>query len=433
MLAVVGSAWALFLGLAFIMLGNGLQHTLLGVRAELEGFPTAVTGLVMTGYSAGFLAGSLVVPRLVGRVGHIRVFAALASLASTAVLVHAVFVEPVIWTAMRVLTGFCYAGLYVVAESWLNDQATNRTRGQLLSIYMVVMLSGVAGGQFLLNLADPLRFGLFILASVLVSLALVPILLTANPAPEFRAPTPVSIAALYRVSPLGVVGMLFTGMGNAALIGMGAVYAKSSGFSVVQISIFMAAATIGGVVLQWPIGRLSDRFDRRRVLTAVAFAAAAAAVAGGVVSDLPAGVAPAWLIFAVIAVFGGMNLPLYSLAIAHTNDFLDPRQMVAASGGLVLVAGTGAIFGSMAVAGGMAFAGPAGYFWTLAVIHGAIGVFALYRMGVRAARPVEDQGPFVAVPRASPVVAALAPEDGPPDPEPPAVATITVDLARQRR
>ena len=411
MVAAVASSWALFLGIALIMLGNGLQGTLLGVRASLEGFPTAITGLVMSAYFAGFLAGSTLVPHLVRRVGHIRVFAALASLASAAVLLHSVFVTPPSWGAMRLVTGFCFAGLYIVAESWLNDRATNETRGQLLSIYMVVMLAGMGAGQFLLNLADPKSFELFVLISVLVSLALIPILLTAAPAPEFQAPSPISLGQLYRISPLGVLGTLGTGMAQGGLVGMGAVFAKEVGFSIAEVSVFMAAALFGGVLLQWPVGRLSDRFDRRRLLTIVTFLAAICAIAASMVVGPFAELAPGWAIFALICVFGGMNMPMYSLTIAHTNDFLQPSQMVAASGSLVLVGGIGAAFGPVTLAGLMSVMGPTGYFWGLGLVHAAIGFFALYRMSRRAARPLEDQGAFVAVPpRASPVAAYLTPE-----------------------
>ena len=206
-----------------IMLGNGLQASLLGIRAAAEQFTTETTGLIMSGYFLGFLAGAVITPRIVGNVGHVRVFAALASTASTAALVHAVFVDPLVWGVMRCATGFCYAGLYIVAESWLNDRSTNETRGSMLSVYMVVVLGGIAGGQFLLNLSDPNSFVLFVLASVLVSLALVPISVSVGPAPDFSAPTPVGIRALYRTSPLGVVGCLGVGVANGAIFSMGAV------------------------------------------------------------------------------------------------------------------------------------------------------------------------------------------------------------------
>lgn len=410
MLAAIGTTWALFLGIGLMMLGNGLQGSLLGVRASLEGFTTVTTGLIMTGYYAGFLVGSVMGPRMVRRVGHIRAFAALASMASTSVLLHTIFLDAPTWVAMRVITGFCYAGLYVVAESWLNHQTTNETRGQLLSIYMVVTYGGAGGGQFLLNLADPGGFQLFIVVSVLVSLAVVPMLLSVQPQPRIEAPRPISLFGLYRISPLGVVSAFGTGMANGGLFGMGAVYAKTAGFSVPEIALFMAAAIFGGVALQWPIGWLSDRFDRRLVLTGVTLGAAVAAYAAVSVTGVLAEVLPGWSIFVVAALFGGLSLPMYSLGIAHTNDYLEPDQIVAASGGLVLVGGLGAILGPLAVSTVMEALGPTGFFWAMGVVHALIGAFAVYRMTARRARPLAEQGAFVAYPRTSPMAATLAPE-----------------------
>ncbi|MEM7226863.1 MAG: MFS transporter, partial [Pseudomonadota bacterium] len=232
MIAAIASSWALLLGMALLMIGNGLQGSLLGIRATLEGFPTAATGILMSGYYAGFLAGSIMTPRLVARVGHVRVFAALASLASTAILIQALWVEPVPWTMIRLITGFCYAGLYVIAESWLNAQATNQNRGQLLSVYMVIVLGGAAAGQGLLNVADPSGAALFILVSVLVSLALIPMLLSSGRTPPFETPQPVGILELYRVSPTGVVGYFGVMMANGAYFGMAAVYGREIGLSI---------------------------------------------------------------------------------------------------------------------------------------------------------------------------------------------------------
>ncbi len=392
MFAVVATSWALFLGIGMMMLGNGLPASLLGIRATGEGFPTAVTGLVMSCYYLGFLAGSVLAPRVISTVGHIRVFSALASLASAAAVVHAVFVDPVTWGAMRFVTGFCYAGLYVVAESWLNDRATNETRGQLLSVYMVVVLGGAVGGQALLNLADPNGFILFVLASVLVSLALVPISLTAAPAPDFAAPAKVGLIQLYRVSPLGVVGAIATGCAHGTLFGMGAVYGDRIGLSVAEISLFMGLTYTGGLLLQWPIGRLSDRFDRRRMISIVTFLAAIFALAA-----IPLALIAEALMFATLFLFGGMTLPLYSLCIAHTNDHLEPKQMVAASGTLVLLGGIGASFGPTLAAGLMALIGADGFLFALGGVHAALGGFAIYRMSRRAATPLEEQHATVPV------------------------------------
>jgi MFS family permease len=379
----------LLLGFGILMLGDGLQSTLLGVRASLEGFPTAVTGLIMSTFYVGFLAGALYAPRIVERVGHIRVFGALASLASAAVLIHGVVITPVTWSLLRLLSGFCLAGLYIVAESWLNDRATNRNRGQLLSIYMVVSYLGAAGGQLLLNAADPKGLELFILTSVLISVALVPLLLSAGPAPKFSAQSALSLRKLYRISPLGVVGALATGMASGALFGFGPVYAESSGLSVSQISFFMTAILVGCSVLQWPIGHLSDVLDRRLVITVVSFLSAAAAVAAVSISMMST-----FTLLMIMAVFGGLSIPLYSLCIAHANDYLEPDQMVAASSGLVLASGVGAVLGPITASLSMLLLGQNGFFWWLALIHVVMGIFAVYRMAKRRARPVQEQSHY---------------------------------------
>ena len=406
MYSALMAAWALLLGMAFIMLGNGLQGTLLGLRATLEGFSTTVTGFVMTGYFIGFLLGSTIAPKIVQRVGHIRVFAALASLASASALVHAVIIDPWVWGTMRIVTGFSYAGLYVVAESWLNDRATNETRGQILSIYMVVTYGGMTAGQFLLNVGDPSGFDLFVLISVMVSLALVPISLTATSAPTFDAPTPVSLRRLYSISPLGVVGGLATGLANGVIFGMGAVYGKAAGMSNAEISMFMGLVLLGGMLMQWPVGRISDFLDRRKVIVGVTSLATLLAAVAGTVSDLPL-----WALLTLTFLFGGMTLPMYSLCGAHLNDFLNPRQMVAASSSFVLVNGLGSILGPTSGSIAIQAVGPKGFFLWLALVHCFIALFALWRMTRRASVPVEDQGQFVSMPpRGSPMSATLNPE-----------------------
>jgi MFS family permease len=407
MIAAIASCWALLLGVALLMIGNGLQGSLLGIRATLEGFPTAATGILMSGYFAGFLVGSVLTPKMVARVGHVRVFAALASLASTAILIHALWINPATWTVIRLVSGFCYAGLYIVAESWLNAQANNQNRGQLLSVYMVIMLGGAAAGQGLLNVADPSGATLFILVSVLVSLALIPMLLSTGRTPPFEAPRPVSIRQLYRVSPTGVVGYFAVMMANGAYFGMAAVYGRESGLSIRDTSILVSLIMLGGMFFQWPLGRLSDSFDRRRVLTVVTFLAAVCAIFAG----LSAGQSLLGL-FVLTALFGGMSLPMYSLCIAYTNDYLEPDQIVPASGTLVLIGGVGAVFGPVSTALAMQAFGPNGFFWWLATIHAALGMFALYRMTQRVALPVAEQGAYIAQsPRQTAVAAALYAEE----------------------
>jgi MFS family permease len=403
LIAVVRDTWALLLGIALLMLAHGLQGTLLGVRAGLEQFPPAVTGVVMSGYYVGLLLGSSFAPRFVARVGHVRVFAALLSLGSTAALFHALLVEPVTWFAMRLMTGYCFAGAFIVAESWLNGAASNDNRGTLLSLYMVDQLGALAAGQFLLNLADPRGFDLFVVVSVLVSVAAVPMLLTASPAPQIRASRAVSLVDLYRVSPLGVVGIVGIGFSHSALYAMGPVFAQGSGLTLALTSTFMASLIAGGVLLQWPVGMLSDRFDRRWVITAVTLLAALAAM-----SSLLLLRPSAWWLFAQFFVVGGMSLPMYALCAAHANDFLSEEQMVGASSALLLTYGIGAALGPTAAAFTMQALGPSGLPLFLVVIHASIGAFALWRMTRRPVVPAEERVPHILVPTPSPVVTTLA-------------------------
>lgn len=386
--------WALLLGMGLLMLANGLQGSLLGIRAANEGFGSAVTGLVMTGYFLGFLAGSTLTPIAVRHVGHVRVFAALASMASIAILVHSLWVIPSVWGLMRFLTGLAYAGLYVVSESWLNDRAGNTQRGGLLSIYMVVSYGGMAGGHLLLNAADPNAFGLFILTSIIVSFALIPILLSATTQPgQHSVPDRIGLIRLFHISPLGVAGAVVSGVAQGTIFSMGAVYARTAGLSVAQVSVFMSLFILGAALFQWPLGRLSDRMDRRRVIAASAFAAAALAPVAGVLAGISI---PGLMLSALL--LGGAILTLYSIIIAHTNDYLEPRQMVAASGTLVLATGIGALLGPSATGLLMDWLGPNGFWAYLCAIHLGLGGYTLYRMHRTPMRGTEDQSQYVGMP-----------------------------------
>ncbi|MEQ9199254.1 MAG: MFS transporter, partial [Rhodospirillales bacterium] len=253
----IKSAWALLFGIALMMIGNGLQGTLLGVRAGTENFGEIITGLVMSGYYVGFFAGSVIVPRVVSQVGHIRVFAALATIASSTILIHAVFIEPTLWFVMRVLTGFAYAGLYIVSESWLNEVATNKTRGTLLSIYMVISMGALGLGQFFLVASDPNGFVLFIIISVLISLSLIPLVISTARAPGFDKPSRISLREIYEACPTGVVASFLNGMGFGAILSLGAVYGQGVGFTIAEISGFMAVVFIAPVfgAAYWVRGR----------------------------------------------------------------------------------------------------------------------------------------------------------------------------------
>ncbi|PHQ71673.1 MAG: MFS transporter [Sneathiella sp.] len=407
MYAAVTNSWPLLLGIGLLMLGNGLQGSLVGIRASLEGFPTAVTGLVMSGYYAGFLFGSVITPKILSNVGHVRVFAALASLASSAALMYVVFIDPIAWWVIRLVIGFSYAGLFIVCESWLNDVSTNETRGQMLSVYMIIVMGGMALGQLFLNIADPGGFTLFVVISVLVSLALIPLALTANPAPNFQAIAQLSLRKLYKISPLGMFGMMAQGTIAGAFYGMAAVYGDIIGLSIAQISTFISITIVGGVLLQWPIGKLSDRFDRRQIILVTTLLSGIAAVLAMVAAER----GDLILFMLSTGLFGGFSVPLYSLCIAHTNDYLEPKDMVAASSGLMMMNGIGAVFGPIIVGLLMSSIGTYVFFGVIAAGHIGIGIFAAFRMVIAKATPLEDQGDFVAMPmRSGTLAATLNPE-----------------------
>ena len=401
MIKVFSASWALLLGMLFLMVGNGVQGTLLGIRGAIEGFTTYQMSIVMSAYFAGFLIGSKMAPELIRRVGHVRVFAALGSLISAVLVLYAAIPDWMAWTLLRVLIGFCFSGVYVTAESWLNNTASNENRGQALSLYMIVQMVGIISAQALINFADPAGFLLFIIPSVLVSLAFAPILLSVSPAPTFGTTKSMSIRELYGVSPLGVVGIFLMGGVFAAMFGMTAVWGTEAGLSVFEISVFTGAIYFGGLVFQYPIGWLSDRMDRRRLLVVVALVGTAGG-ALAVVFDLSF----AWLLL-VALVIGGISNPLYSLLVAYTNDYLEQEQMAAASGGLLFVNGLGAILGPLAIGWLMALIGPSGFFLFIILLTAALAAYALWRMTQRPSVPVAETGPFAAV---SPVVSAATVE-----------------------
>ena len=406
MLKAIISTWTLFFGLLLISAGNGLQVVLLGTRAPEAGFSNIATGIVMSGYFAGIFAGSIIVPHILARVGHVRVFGAMSAIASAAVLLHVVFLDPFVWTGMRFASGFSFAGMYIVCESWLNEKATNETRGQLLSLYMITNMAGMAAGQLMISLGEEGSAGLFLLASVMVSIAVVPILITASAAPSFEAPERISFRRLVQVSPLAVVGMVFVGIVISMVFGMGAVYGRNIGLDNTQVGYFMTSITLGTLALQYPVGRLSDKFDRRVVIFG---ATVIGGIAIGIASLFDAD--QFGLLLIMMLIFGGLVFSLYSLFIAHANDYLAPSQMVAMSSGLLMVNGAGAVIGSPLAASVIEVFGTRGFMPTIAGFLFLLAGFVLYRMKMRSAVPAEAQGVFVAIPDASSGVAVnLSPE-----------------------
>jgi MFS family permease len=366
--------WALFAGVALLGLGHGLQGTLLGVRATREGFDTAVTGLIMTAYYVGFIFGSKFTVRALGRVGHIRVFAALASVASSAALAYILVVTPPVWIIMRLITGFCMAGLYVIMESWLNDSVSNDERGRALSRYMMVTMAAVAGSQVLLAFGTVDSAQLFVVASMLVSLSLVPMALSEASAPEVRVTEPLRLRELWRITPTGVVVIFITGMSVGALRGLGPVFATQVGLSTANIALFVGAITLGASAFQMPIGSLSDRVPRRPVMVGVALGAAGLSLVMSTVDLSASG------FVAVSFALGGLAVPMYSLSIAYTNDWLDDDRRISAAALLIIVNGAGAITGPLIGGVVMRLSRPEGLFSMLWVTHAVVAVYLLYRM-----------------------------------------------------
>ncbi|KAB2885137.1 MAG: MFS transporter [Albidovulum sp.] len=374
MLTVLRNSWALLLGMMLLMLGNGMQGTLLGIRGGIEGFTTTEMSYVMAAYFAGFLFGSRMTPEMIRRVGHVRVFAALGSMISAVLIMYAAAPDWIAWAAMRVLIGFSFSGVYITAESWLNNASTNETRGQALSLYMIMQMIGIIAAQALLNFGDPSGYILFVIPSVLVSLAFTPILLTASQAPAFETTKRLSFVALYRASPLGCVGMFLLGGVFASQFGMSAVWGTAEGLNVREISIFVAAIYVGGLVFQYPIGWASDRVGRRPLVLGLS-AFGGVVMLWATVFDLGFG-----SLIAVAVLMGGISNPLYSLLVAYTNDFLDASDMAAASAGLLFINGLGAIGGPLITGRIMAWVGPNGYFLLMAVLFLALAGYCAWRM-----------------------------------------------------
>ena len=373
------------------MLGAGLQSTEISLRATLEGFAAPVTGVVMSCYYLGYLFGTAAAPHLVRRVGHIRVFAAMAAVASAAILVQGIFVHPLSWALLRGISGLSFAGLYVVIESWLNDCATRATRGRLFALYMVVLYIGLGAAQFLLIPANPRTATPFMLAGAFISLAMVPILIAAQRAPEIALPRKVRYRELYRDSPLGVVAVTVAGMVTSSVYSMGPVYAQLSGLGTSRVASFMGVSVLAAVLGQYPVGRLSDRMDRRTVIAGVCFIAAACAA---VLTAFPH--LPPMAFFGLTAAFSVMAFTIYSLGVSHVNDQLEPSQMVAASGALLRLNGLGAAVSPVLLGSLIATFGPRSYFATLASLTILLSAFNLWHKRRRESVPAELKSRFIA-------------------------------------
>ncbi|RDW13538.1 MFS transporter [Paracoccus thiocyanatus] len=401
MLTVLRTTWPLLLGILLLMVGNGMQGTLLGIRGTIEHISTSQMSVVMAAYFGGFLLGSRVVPELIRNVGHVRVFAALGSLISSVLILYAAAPHWIAWALMRLLIGFCFSGVYITAESWLNAGTTNENRGQAMSAYMIMQMLGIITAQLLMNTADPSGYLLFVIPSVLVSLSFLPILLSTQPAPQFATLKRMSFGDLFRASPLGCIGIFLMGGVFSALFGMASVWGSTKGLSVREISAFVAAIYAGGLLLQYPIGWLSDHRDRRIIVLGLSVLGAAASLA---TVTLQPGI---WGLLLAAALVGGVANPVYSLLLAYTNDFLDQSDMAAASAGLLFINGVGAMAGPLITGWLMSLLGPDGFWIYIGLLLAMLAFYAGWRR-TRRPTPTLDQSFAVIAPSATPVAVEAA-------------------------
>lgn len=387
---------ALLLSAAIVLMANGLDGVLLPLRGAIEGFSQIEIGLIGSAYYTGLTLGCLLGPRVIMRVGHIRAFAVFTAVATISPLLEAMWPSPVSWWIFRGLTGICFAGIMNAVESWLSGIASNENRGTLLSTYAIINFSAIMLGQQLINLADTAGFELFSLCAILISLAAVPLALTRTPHPTDPALPQLQIVHLYKVSPAAVAGCLGAGLANGAFWSLAPLYARDTLMPEFLIAIFVSLAVAGGAIAQWPIGRLSDRIDRRRVLGSICLGAALA----GILLSLAVGW-PVWLRLGFVALFGVFTLPVYWVSVAHANDLAKPEDMVNVSSSLLLLFGVGAIVGPVFGASLMSLMGPGALFLYTAIIHMAVTAMVLYRTTQRAALPPAERTPYEELPKST--------------------------------
>ena len=400
---------ALYTAVFILLTGVGLLGTFLSLRMSIEGFSDQVTGVVMSGYYVGTVLGGYFCHRVVCRVGHIRAFATFAAICTASVMAHGLFVSPVSWGGLRLLTGIAVTGLYMVVESWLNAGADRSNRGRIISVYMVVSFLGLGAGQFLLNAAEVNGPNLFLVTGILLALCLVPVSTTHSVQPLVPKTMNFNLVALSQKAPMGMFGCLTAGLINGALYTLGPVFGHRIGLTVPGISLFMGATVLSGLILQWPVGLLSDRFDRNIVMAGLALVVAAISLAIALLM---------WesfsLLLTLTIMYGGVAFTLYPVAVAHTHDFFPPDDIVAVSSALILSYGVGASLGPPAAAIMMYVLGPSGLYVFIALAGSLFGgTVAVYRR--RRPERLEAEYPvsFVAMRTTSPAVAVLDPRSEP--------------------
>jgi MFS family permease len=379
---------SLLLAVAFLLAGTGLQFTLLPLRGHAEEFSAFAIGVISSGYYVGFVVGCLLAPYLILRAGHIRAFTALVALASVVGLAYPLAATAGIWVAFRVLNGFCIAGFFLVIESWLNDRATNETRGLVMSAYVMVNFFAFTIGQLMVTLYPIKAAEDFIVAAMLVSLAIIPVALTRS-----AQPAPITIVSfrpmqLYRAAPVGLVAGVVIGAANGAFLSLGPLSVAGNGFSIAEAAVFMSAATFAGALAQWPVGTMSDRMDRRVVLLVLLIGASLT----GIMLWLFADTRPLLLSFGFL--FGALALPCYSLAAAHAYDKTPVRDTVPTAATILLANACGAVIGPLLASETMALAGPRALFLFTAGTQSLLAVYVFYRITVQAALTAPEKTGF---------------------------------------
>jgi len=422
MIASLAPLSALLLGVALLQLGNGLQGTLLPVRAQIEAFGQIELGALGSAYFLGFLIGCYFGPWLVRSSGHIRTFTAMVALASALVLTHPLVVDPLFWLIIRAATGVCFAVLYMVIESWLNERATNTTRGLAFAVYAVVSFGMLGVGQLLLSVDTPEGYPLFLIASILVSVAAVPVALTRAVQPQPIEYIHIRLGHLYRRSPVGLVGAFIVGAVSGSVWSLAPIFFSGGGASTQDIAVFMTVLVVLGAVGQWPLGLISDRMDRRLVIAATGLLALGLGVVLGVLGPDTGGVA-----LAVTGAFGFFSFPLYMLCVAHMNDSIEHDGFVEAASGLLFVWGAGAVAGPLIASNAIIQIGLGGLFFTTALLHTFLVGFVIYRITRREARSAEERGDFIDAVRVGQTVSTVDPllheepaeqDEGPAEPQP---------------
>lgn len=390
-------------GVAFLLLGHGLLNTLLTLRGIAEGYSTGMIGLLMSGYFAGFLVGTWLAPSLIRRIGHIRTFAFYAALASVAVLLHVLIVNPWVWLVLRLMYGVALVTLYMVIESWLNAQVSGEKRGQVFALYMAVNLGSLAAAQQLLSLDSPMNFTLFALAAILISAALMPITLTRQAQPAQPDMPATDLLQLARIAPLPLMAAGVSGLTLGGFWGLAPVYASQSGFDASGVGLLMSVTILGGAVLQWPIGLFSDKHDRRLVMLWVV---AIAAILGGLITPLTSGP----LLLGMMFLWGGLAFSIYSIAVAQMVDQLHPDEILSGSSGLLLANGFGAAFGPVVAGGLMSFFGPKALPVFFAVTLAFLAIYSYFRARRVFDLVTEPHGHFTPMLRTSHTVLELMPD-----------------------